>query len=63
MKNSLLVLGLGVLALVVGGAMYAIDYHRTIGLGGVGLGVLLILGGVAMTRMEKKPVMTPATPK
>ena len=47
-------IGLGVLGLIIGGAMYASDYHKTIGLGGIALGVILILGGVWLSRTKPK---------
>ena len=53
------VAALGVLGLVIGGAMYAADWHRTIGLGGVGVGVILLIAGFWMSRSAKKaPAMS-----
>ena len=54
MNNGYLVAGLGVLGLIVGAGMYFADWHRTIGLGGVGLGVVLILVGVWLSREAMK---------
>ena len=54
MKTGMLVLMLGILGVIIGGALYAADYHRTIGLAGIGLGiVLLIVGGVLSMRKDK----------
>ena len=53
-------IGLGAVGIVIGGAMYASDYHRTIGLGGVVLGIILILGGIWLWR--SKPAAKMATP-
>jgi uncharacterized membrane protein YdjX (TVP38/TMEM64 family) len=57
---------LGVIGIVVGGAMYAADWHHTIGTYGAVLGVvLLVLGAVYWMMMERKKPGAPmqaATP-
>jgi Na+/phosphate symporter len=61
MKIGMPVTILGILAIIVGGAMYADNYHKTIGLGGIVLGVVLIIIGVILWMMkEKTPTPTPA---
>jgi hypothetical protein len=55
MNQGIVVAALGVLAIVVGGAMVALQYHRTIGLGALGLGVILLAGGAFLAlRMKGK---------
>ena len=54
MNNGYLVMGLGALGLIVGAGMYAADWHKTIGLGGIGLGVVLILAGAWFSREAMK---------
>ena len=58
MNNGYLVAGLGVLGLIVGAGMYMLDWHKTIGLGGIGLGVVLILAGVWLSRGALKKART-----
>lgn len=54
MKPSIWIALLGILGVVVGSAMYFVDWHRTIGLGGVGVGiVLLVVGGVLAMQKPK----------
>jgi hypothetical protein len=48
MNSGLAVLLLGVLAAAVGGAMYILRYHHTVGLAALGLGVILIVAGAYM---------------
>ena len=60
MNAGYVVAVLGVLGLVLGGAMYAIPWHRTIGLGGVALGVILLLAGIWLSRSGKKAPVTPS---
>ncbi|HYC26638.1 MAG TPA: hypothetical protein VEB67_01290 [Nitrososphaerales archaeon] len=60
MNTGMLVTILGILGIVVGGAMYAIPFHKDIGLGGLGLGVVLLIVGLWMSR--KKPMAPAATP-
>ncbi len=47
--------GLGILAIIVGGAMYAAKYHHTIGETGVALGIVLVIIGLAYWMMKEKP--------
>jgi membrane protein DedA with SNARE-associated domain len=54
MKIGIWVTILGILALVVGGAMYLADYHRTIGSGGAILGLVLLVVGVAWWTMKDR---------
>ncbi len=51
-------IGLGILGLVIGGAMYASDWHKTIGLGGIALGIVLLIAGAWLSR--SKPMAKPA---
>lgn len=50
--------GLGILAIVIGGAMWALDWHHTIGEGGVGVGIILVIVGLYMSRGSKKPKLS-----
>jgi hypothetical protein len=61
MNTGYWVAGLGVLGLAVGVAMYAADWHKTIGEGGIGLGIVLILAGIWLSRgtTSKKAVQVP----
>ncbi len=52
---------LGVLVIAVGGIMYAVDYHRTIGLGILGLGIILVIVGTAWWKMKGKKAPMAAT--
>jgi len=61
MNTGYAVAVLGVLGVVVGAGMYVAQWHKTIGLGGVALGVVLILVGVWMARGTKLEAMTQAT--
>jgi uncharacterized membrane protein len=54
---------LGVLALIIGGAMYGGNYHRTIGTGGIILGIILIILGAAWWMMKGKSAPTTAAPQ
>jgi protein-S-isoprenylcysteine O-methyltransferase Ste14 len=66
MNTGYAVVLLGVLGVILGAAMYAAQWHKTIGLGGIGLGILLILAGVWMARSAKPKAVPqaaqPATP-
>jgi hypothetical protein len=54
MKPGILLALLGILAVVAGIAIYLVGGHRTIGLGGIGLGiVLLVVGGVLLMQKPK----------
>jgi multisubunit Na+/H+ antiporter MnhG subunit len=50
MNTGYTVAVLGVLGVILGAGMYAAQWHKTIGLGGIGLGILLILVGVWLVR-------------
>jgi len=50
MNTGYWVAGLGVLGLAAGVAMYAASWHKTIGEGGIGLGIVLILAGIWLSR-------------
>jgi len=41
--------------------MYAAQWHKTVGLGGVGLGIVLIIAGVWMARGVKPKAMPQPT--
>jgi len=60
MNTGYAIAALGVLGAILGAGMYAASWHRTIGLGGVGLGILLILVGVWMTQSTKPKAMPQA---
>ena len=53
-KVGIWVTVLGVLGLVIGGGMYAVKYHRTIGEIGLVLGVILAIAGVVLMMRERK---------
>ncbi len=55
MNSGYWLAGLGVLALVIGGATWALDWHHTIEEGGVGVGVILILIGLYISSGGVKP--------
>jgi hypothetical protein len=55
MKTSYVLLIIGVLALLAGIGMYVSKWHRSIGLGGTALGVLLLVVGGYIAAREKKP--------
>jgi hypothetical protein len=59
MKSGMLVIGLGILGVIIGGALYAADYHRTIGLGGIGLGIVLLVVGAVMSMRKEKAIPAP----
>lgn len=44
---------LGVLALLLGGALFLLKLHRTIGLGGIGLGAVLVAIGLGLLYKER----------
>jgi membrane protein DedA with SNARE-associated domain len=54
---------LGILGIIVGAAMYAADYHRTIGTYGLGLGVILVIVGAAWWMMKERKAPVPAKPQ
>ena len=45
MKPGIWIALLGILGVVAGVAIYFVDWHRTIGLGGAGLGIVLVVVG------------------
>ena len=54
---------LGILGLIVGIGMYAASWHKTIGLGGVGLGIILLIVGIWYSRQPMKTTAAqPAKP-
>jgi hypothetical protein len=58
------VAALGVLGVIVGGGMYAAGWHHTIGLGGIGLGIVLIIAGIWLARNPPAKATTqPSQPK
>ncbi|MDA4126456.1 MAG: hypothetical protein OK452_04535 [Thaumarchaeota archaeon] len=59
MKLGILLVLLGVLGVVAGVAMYFVDWHRTIGLGGVGLGVVLLVVGGFLYMQKPKTAFAP----
>jgi len=60
MNTGYAVAVLGVLGVILGVGMYAAQWHRTIGLAGLGLGILLILIGVWMARSVRPKAMPQA---
>ena len=58
MNVGIAVLGLGVLGVLIGAGMFAAKYHRTIGLGGLVIGIILVLIGIWMARGTKPKVET-----
>jgi uncharacterized membrane protein len=64
MKAGIWVTVLGILAIIIGAAMYAVKFHRTTGEIGIGLGVVLLIVGVALWMMKgKTATVPPATPQ
>jgi len=63
MNTGYIVAVIGVLGLILGAGMYAAQWHKTVGLGGVGLGIVLLIAGVWMARSVKpKAIPQPAQP-
>jgi len=60
MNTGYIVAVLGVLGVILGAVMYAAQWHKTIGLGGLGLGILLIVVGVWMARSVQTKAMPQA---
>ena len=56
MKPWPILLALGVIALATGAAMVVLQYHHTVGLAAVGLGVVLLLAGVGMAYLGRNAV-------
>ena len=59
MKIGIWVTILGILALVIGAAMYLADYHRTIGSIGAILGLILLVVGVAWWTWKDRTASKP----
>ncbi|MGD0477337.1 MAG: hypothetical protein ABSB29_04110 [Nitrososphaerales archaeon] len=51
---------LGILGIIIGGAMYVYPYHQTIGMYGAILGVILLIVGAAWWMMKGKSAPTAA---
>ncbi|HEY6282512.1 MAG TPA: hypothetical protein VIW22_01145 [Nitrososphaerales archaeon] len=60
MKPGIVLLVLGILGVVAGVAMYFMDFHRTIGLGGIGLGIVLLVIGGVLSMQKPKTVSAPS---
>jgi hypothetical protein len=60
MKPGILLAILGILGVVAGVAMYFMDWHRTIGLGGVGLGIVLLVVGGVLSMQKQKAASAPS---
>jgi len=56
MKPWPVLLALGVIALATGAVMVLLQYHHTVGLGAVGLGVLLLAAGAGLAYLDRKTV-------
>jgi membrane protein DedA with SNARE-associated domain len=54
---------LGILGIIIGGAMYAYPYHKTIGMYGAVLGVILLILGAVWWMMKERSPAKPATPQ
>jgi len=64
MNTGYLLAVLGVIGLILGAGMYAASWHRTIGLGGLAVGVLLLIAGIWMARSKPmKAGPQPAQPQ
>jgi len=61
MKPGIVLVVLGIIGVVAGVAMYFVDWHRTIGLGGVGLGVVLLVVGGVLAMQKPKAASAPVT--
>jgi uncharacterized membrane protein YkgB len=57
------VAGLGILGIIVGMGFYAAGWHKTIGLGGVALGIVLLVIGVWFAMTQKKPAPPASQPQ
>lgn len=60
MKIGVPVMILGIIGILLGGALYVAHYHHTIGEAGIALGVVLLIVGVAlwMSKGKKAPPST-----
>ena len=61
MKPGIVLAALGIIGVVAGIAMYFMDWHRTIGLGGLGLGIVLLVVGGVLTMQKPKTASAPST--
>jgi len=61
MKIGYALAGLGILGVVVGAGMYAATWHRTVGLGGVALGIILLVIGIWLARSHPAKPVPPAS--
>ena len=61
MNTGYLLAGLGVIGLILGAGMYAASWHRTVGLGGLGVGVVLLIAGIWMARSKPMKAMPQPT--
>jgi len=59
---GLWVMILGILGIIIGGAMYGDNYHKTIGTAGIILGVILIVLGAVWWMMTNRKTPTMAAP-
>ena len=59
---GLWVMILGILGIIIGGAMYGDNYHKTIGTAGIILGIILIVLGAAWWMMTNRKAPTTAAP-
>jgi uncharacterized membrane protein len=60
MKPGIWIALLGVLGLVIGAVVYFVYGHKTIGLGGLGLGIVLVVVGGVMS-MQKQKATSPVS--
>ena len=60
LNTGYLVAILGILGMAVGAGMYAAGWHHTIGEGGIGLGIVLLIAGVWLSRQKPTASATQA---
>jgi len=63
MKIGIPVAIIGILGIVIGGAMYAAKYHRTIGIAGIVLGAVLFVIGIIYWAMTERKASAPKAPQ
>jgi membrane protein DedA with SNARE-associated domain len=63
MGYGIWILILGILAVIIGGAMEAASYHKTVGWGGIGLGIILIIVGAVLMMTKDKSASKSAAPQ
>lgn len=61
MKIGIPVTILGILGIIIGGAMYAAKYHRTIGSAGIVVGAILFVAGIIYWVMIERKALQPKT--